>query len=214
MNFPANINPASIQQELTRDWPARLQIHIAEKAGKSVLLRTDHEGPLRVQRPFYPEANGCCHVYLLHPPGGVVVGDKLQITARVSSRAQALLTTPSAGKFYGARDQAFAQCQSVGFNIEDGACLEWLPQETIIFNSARARLETRIHLQGSALFFGWEMVRLGRIASGEHFLSGSCLQNLALWRDGVPLFMEKNKITPVRIILELFNPAVYGSPAR
>lgn len=197
MNSPAhikNINTDAVPEAAPRHWPARLHLQIAQKSEKSVLLRTEHEGPLRVQRPFYPESDGCCHVYLLHPPGGLVIGDELQIDVQLDAKAQALLTTPAAGKFYGAKNRVSEQSQKVELAIDEGACLEWLPQETIIFNSAQAHLKTRVHLRGDAKFFGWDMLRLGRVASGEHFESGFCLQSLELWQDNAPLFAERNHI--------------------
>lgn len=184
----------SADQEINRHWRARLHLQIANKAGKSVLLRTEHEGPLRVQRPFYPESDGCCHIYMLHPPGGLVIGDELKISVQLDAKAQALLTTPAAGKFYGAKNRTNEQRQAVELSVDEGACIEWLPQETIIFDSAQARLNTRVNLKGAARFFGWDIIRLGRVASGEQFKTGSCLQSLELWQDNVPLFIERNNI--------------------
>ena len=48
-----------------------------------------HRGPLVVQRPFYPEGPGVPHVYLLHPPGGIVGGDSLRVEVSVGHRPSA-----------------------------------------------------------------------------------------------------------------------------
>ncbi len=177
-----------------RRWLGSLTLHLEKRAEKTVLARTWHEGPLRVQRPFYPEKSDCCHVYVLHPPGGLVIGDKLEIKAKLNQKAQALLTTPSAGKIYGAKNRRATQSQRVNFQVAEDACLEWLPQETIIFDSAHAQLATRIDISASSRFFGWDIVRLGRAASGEKFTCGRCEQSLEIWQDNKPLFIEKNKI--------------------
>mgnify|MGYP003709246943 CR=1 FL=1 len=60
-------------------WPAELELWFALSAGKTRLVRRRHLGPLVVQRPFHPEKDGTCHVYLLHPPGGVAGGDRLDL---------------------------------------------------------------------------------------------------------------------------------------
>ena len=66
------------------------------------MVKSCHEGPLRVQRPFYPanEQADECHVYLLHPPGGFVGNDTLEIEGTLAAGTHVLVTTPSAGKFY------------------------------------------------------------------------------------------------------------------
>jgi len=179
---------------LTREWQASIDLGFAPRAGKTRLVTSQHLGPLRVQRPFYPEHADCCHVYLLHPPGGMVIGDQLQINATLEGQSAVLITTPSAGKIYGAGKSKQTQSQIIHFTVAADACLEWLPQETIVFNGARGRLQSRIHLEEGALYAGWDIVRLGRSASGERFEQGECIQSLELWQNGEPLFIERNRI--------------------
>lgn len=185
---------------LNREWIAYLHLAFKHKVrenkpARTILLRSDHRGPLRVQRPFYPEDNTTCHMYLLHPPGGLVIGDSLELKVTADVLSAVLLTTPSAGKVYGAKGANAVQQQTIDITVENDACVEWLPQETIVFDSAQARLKTRIELKGdNAQFFGWDIVRLGRAASGETFTSGSCLQKLEIWKDNLPLFIERNDI--------------------
>ncbi|SMF12770.1 urease accessory protein [Alteromonadaceae bacterium Bs31] len=178
--------------EHTREWSAAINLHLALRDGKTRVVKSQHHGPLRIQRPFYPEES--CHLYLLHPPGGMVIGDELQISAELLPHAQALITTPSAGKIYGAKGADFLQQQNVQFKIASGACLEWLPQETIVFDSANGVLNTRIELEHGASYGGWDIVRLGRLASGETFSTGRCIQKLEIWQGERPLFIERNSI--------------------
>ncbi|WP_236074771.1 urease accessory protein UreD [Teredinibacter purpureus] len=182
------------QPSTTRVWVATLELTLSARPTKTVLTGSRHYGPLRVQRPFYPETNGCCHLYILHPPGGMVIGDELKISATLEPNTHALLTTPSAGKIYGAKGAAQQQCQTIQFKVASGACLEWLPQETIVFDSANGRLKTRIDLEPDARYAGWDIVRLGRIASGETFATGECRQSLEVWQAGIPQFIERNTI--------------------
>jgi len=154
-----------------------------------VLADQTHTGPLLVQRPFYPEGEGACHVVLLHPPGGVVGGDRLRIDAALGCGAHALLTTPAAGKFYRSAGPEAEQVQD--FRIAADACLEWLPQETIVYSAARAALRTEVRAAAGARFMGWEVLCLGRPASGEAFSAGWCHSTLELWRDGRRVLTER-----------------------
>ena len=178
----------------SRSWHASLSLSFAPRAGKTKVTQAVHQGPLRVQRAFYPETGDCCHLYLLHPPGGLVVGDVLSLSARAQVGAQVLLTTPSAGRIYGAKQLHLSQRQEISLDIAAGACVEWLPQETIVYDGARAHLSLCVNLEQDAQFFGWDMVRLGRIASGERFKRGYCHQDIRIYRDQRLVFVEKNRI--------------------
>ncbi len=111
-------------------WEAELTLGFARRGDKTAMVSRAHRGPLTVQRPFYPEG-GVCHVYLLHPPGGIVAGDRLTIKATAEAGAQALITTPAAGKFY--RSGGEKAVQAVDLTVAENAGLEWLPQETIVY---------------------------------------------------------------------------------
>ena len=69
-------------------WAAELELGFEVVAGRSALVRNRHRGPLAVQRAFYPESNDLAHVYLLHPPGGVVAGDQLTVRVDVKRGAR------------------------------------------------------------------------------------------------------------------------------
>ena len=62
-------------------WLARLEMTFAHRQQKTKLVDTLREGPLSVQRAFYPETTGAAHLYLLHPPAGIVSGDELHVAA-------------------------------------------------------------------------------------------------------------------------------------
>ncbi len=184
-----------------RQWAASLNLTFDASEHKTRLRHMKFKGPLRVQRPFYPETAGenawadPCHCYLLHPPGGMVSGDTLHITVNMHAKAHALLTTPSAGKVYAADSHNVAQRQDVRATL-DNAVLEWLPQENIIFNKAKAELTTHIAMDAQSILIGWDIVCLGRPAAGEDFSQGSLLQSLRIDRDGMPLVHERLMLHP------------------
>ena len=172
-----------------RQWLAELDIKLVPIADKTHLKQLAFSGPLRIQRPFYPEG-GVCHLYVLHPPGGLVSGDQLHIRVHGTRHSQSLLTTPSAGKIYGRDSDGVAQGQRVRLQLSDNAECEWLPQETLIFRDANAELETDIELDSEARFIGWDLVCLGRPAADEVFDKGSVKQRIRLWRNGRLLLNE------------------------
>ena len=173
-----------------RHWEASLRLRFAQQPWGTDLTLREHKGPLRVQKPFYPEGRQVCHVYVLHPPGGLVQGDALRINVSVQTGAHALLTTPAAGKVY--RSNLGQASQVVLAEVDEGGVLEWLPQETIVFSGARAALKTQILLAGAGKVMAWEIICLGRPAAGETFDAGICSFHFALHKDGVPLYIERN----------------------
>ncbi|HMJ52355.1 MAG TPA: urease accessory protein UreD [Polyangiaceae bacterium] len=170
-------------------WSAELRLRFTSAAGSTRLGHCEHRGPLRVQRAFYPEGSAVAHVYVLHPPGGLAGGDELSIDVDVDPGAHALLTTPAAGKCYRSDGRVARQTQRL--RVGPGARLEWLPQENILFEGAQVRLETRIDLDPSSVFIGWDVLCLGRPASGERFRKGRCRQSVELFSEGRPLCIDR-----------------------
>ena len=170
-------------------WQAALQLGFAAEHGATRLARRAHRGPLVVQRPFAPEGPAVCHVYLLHPPGGLVGGDELAIDVDVDTGAHALVTTPAAGKVYRTNGAPVRQTQRL--RVADGGTLEWMPQEAILYDGARATLETRVDLGRNARFFGIDAVCFGLPARRAPFARGCCRQTFELRRDGRPLLIER-----------------------
>lgn len=188
-------------------WQARIELGFEARAGRTVLAHRARFGPLSVQRPFYPEGE-LCHVYLLHPPGGIAGGDRLTINVETKAGAAALITTPGAGKFY--RSAGPRAEQSVNLKVAEGASLEWLPQENILFPGADIELETHIELAAGARFLGWEIQCLGLPANGERFDSGRARIGCRIERDGEPLLIERLSIEAER---DLSGPAgLRGQP--
>jgi len=191
MSSSANILPFSDGSR----WPASLALRFTQRPGGCRLTHSQHEGPLYVQRPFYPEGRDLAHVYLLHPPGGLVSGDDLRISLTLDERARVLATTPGAGRLYRARKDRQWQRQCNQLNVGEGASLEWLPQETIVYPNARGRMETTVDLHCHSVFIGWEISCLGLPACGQDFGEGELRQRFVVNRDGRPLLVEYLSLT-------------------
>ena len=168
-------------------WEASLDLEFARRNQRTVLARKRQYGPLTVQRSFYPEGD-VCHLYLLHPPGGVAGGDRLEIQVTTSPESHALLTTPGAAKFYRSIGPTAYLTQQ--FHLA-GGCLEWLPQENIFFPGAQVQMHTEIDLGSGANYIGWEIHCLGRPVIGERFDYGQLISKTVVKRDGKPLLIDR-----------------------
>lgn len=173
-------------------WKAHLNLVFKQTVVKTVLASRSQSGPLTVQRPFYPEGD-ICHLYLLHPPGGVVGGDELNIDVTLEESANVLITTPGATKFYRSgslKKQGKLAKQNQILRITEGCCLEWFPQENIFFEHTNSQLLTEVKLEGNAKFMGWEINCYGRPASKEVFDHGKVTTRLELYRNDQPLLLD------------------------
>lgn len=172
-------------------WEAELALRFGRVRGRSALLSRRHRGPLRVQRTFLPDPSGPCQVIILHPPGGVVGGDQISVTVDVGDRAEVLVTTPGATRFY--RSLGPVSRQHTTLRVARGAFLEWVPQETLFFDRALAETETRVELEEGAHFLGWEIVCLGQPASGRPYDSGNCSLRWEIRRDELPIWIDRGR---------------------
>jgi urease accessory protein len=170
-------------------WHAALHLGFARAGERTVLRENRHVGPLRVQKALYPEGDAVCQAIVLHPPSGIAGGDHLAIAAEVGAGAHAQLTTPGAGKWY--RSGGAEAAQRIDFKVAEGATLEWLPQESIVFDGARARMETHVSLAADSCFIGWDILCLGRAAAGERFENGRFSLFFRVGRDSRPIWLER-----------------------
>jgi len=187
----SNIQAEQVPPARSQGWQARLELAFTQRKGSTVLENNRHTGPLRLQRPLYPE-KAVCHACILHPPGGVVGGDQLVIDAVVKTGAAALITTPGATKFY--RSAGEVAVQENCLVVSNGGCLEWMPQETIVFPGAKARIATRVDLDSDAGFIGWEILCMGLPACGQPFGSGNLETIVEIHRNRRPIFMDRLRL--------------------
>lgn len=177
---------------LPSGWHGSLDLVYAHRRGVTQVIHNQAIAPLKVQRPFYPEGQEVCHTAILHTAGGMVGSDRLSLNFHLQPDAQALITTTAASKIYRSNGQT-AQ-QTIQMLVDSGATLEWLPQETIIFNGAIYRQDIRVELAPGASWLGWEITRFGRSARGEKFLQGEWRSNTEIWQQGRPLWIDRQQL--------------------
>ncbi|MFK3740626.1 urease accessory protein UreD [Massilia sp. TN1-12] len=181
----------------TPSWQASLQLGFARNGGATRLARREHRGPLRVQKALYPEGPDACHVIVVHPPGGVVGGDQLDVGIDAGADCHVLATSPGAAKWYRANGRVSRQ--NVRLQAGPGAAIEWLPQETIFYDDASVELDHEVDLAPGARYLGSEVLVFGRRASGERFSRGRIRQRTRIREGGRLLWCEQGILTPAGI---------------
>jgi urease accessory protein len=164
-------------------WHGHLRIDYRREGERTVALDR-HDGPLRVLQRLYPEGDRICHHVLVHPPGGMVGGDVLELDLRLAGGCHALLTTPAASRYY--RSSGEAARQTVRARLAAGSRLEWLPMETIAYPACDGISEIEIDLEPGAEAIGWEMLALGLPTANQPFDRGRFAQRFSIrgrWLD-------------------------------
>ena len=162
-------------------WHASLQLDYTLEGTRTV-ARHGHNGPLRILQSLYPEGDAVCHNVLVHPPGGLVGGDTLDITATVGPGAHGLVTTPGATRFY--RSTGEPALQRTHLTLAEGARLEWLPLEALCYNACKAENHLTLNLAPGAECMGWDVTALGLPHAGQPFETGRFVQHIeapGLW---------------------------------
>lgn len=179
-------------------WHAELSLGFARRGPRTVLADNRHCGPLRVQKALYPESPAVCHAAIVHPPAGIAGGDRLDLhvqfldevaATKSEGPAHALLTSPGAAKWY--RSGGNRAFQNVSLAVRGTARLEWLPQETIVFDGAEPVIRNSVCLDADATACGWDILCLGRRAAGERFASGELRQHSDIARAGKLIWRER-----------------------
>ena len=132
--------------------------------------------PCRVLFPR-PEPNEPVLAVLITTSGGIAGGDALSVSVEASPGATATVTSQAAEKIY--RSLGAPSCLSVRIRVGEGATLEWLPQETILFDNARLERRVEIDVAPGGSLLALDLMVFGRLARGERFTGGALLD---VWR--------------------------------
>lgn len=158
-------------------WHARLSLDY-QRQGDRTVLQHSHDGPLRIFKSLYPEGDAICHNVIVHPPGGLVGGDVLDVQVHVGSGAHGLISTPGATRFYAS--DGLPTTQQVALTLEPGARLEWLPLEAIAYPGCQAHNTLTATLAEGAELLAWDVTALGLPTAGQPFDTGCFSQRLAI----------------------------------
>jgi urease accessory protein len=188
-------------------WHARLELDYqrtnADGADGATVVHHRHHGPLRVFKSLYPEGPGICHNVIVHPPGGLVQGDLLEVDVHVQAGAHALLSTPGATRFY--RCDGEPATQAVQLRLASGARCEWLPLETIAYDGCQARNRLELQLDAGAELIAWDVLCLGLPAAQRPFTRGVVEQTMVwpgVWLERARLAADDRRLLASRTGLD------------
>jgi urease accessory protein len=157
------------------------EIGFGRREGVTRLIHLYQRDPLRVLFPV-PARDEPPLAVLLTTSGGLVAGDRLDISVGLASGAAAHVATSAAEKIYRSLGPTTAIRQTL--SLAAGSALEFLPLETILFDGARLWRETTVELAPGSAFLGGDIVVFGRRARGEHFTQGFLREVWEVRRDG------------------------------
>ena len=169
--------------------------------GATVLEGLRQEGSLKIRFPN-PEPGAWTSAVLLNTSGGVASGDVLRIEAGVATGAQATLATQAAERIYRAPPLGGAATIRTTLSIAAGAALEWLPQETILFEGSRFRRRLEANLAPDASLLMVESTVFGRLAHGEASVDADFRDDWRIRRGGALVFAEAVRIADAGATLD------------
>ena len=156
-----------------------------QSAGKTRLVRLRQSGSAKV---ILPRVGDIPEVVFLNTSGGLTGGDTLSFSLKLGAGAKAVATTQTAERAYRAGD-GFARV-SVDLDVGSGGWLDWLPQETILFDQSALDRRTTIDLAPDAGCLALESVVLGRPAMGEVVQRLMLRDTRQVRRGGVAVLLE------------------------
>ena len=136
-------------------------------------------------------------VVFLNTSGGLTGGDTLSYHLDVPAETQVTATTQTAERGYASAGPIATV--KVTARVGAGGRLNWLPQETLIYESANVSRETIVDLTGDAVCLMVETIVLGRHAMGEVPRAARVTDCRLIRRDGRPVWAETMRLDPVTL---------------
>lgn len=167
-----------------------------------------HE-PMRVLFPN-PLHDPMPAAVLINTSGGLVGGDAVAIDIAAGSGAAARVTSQAAERVYRSAGPTVSLAASL--DVAAGAWLEWLPNETILFDEARLSRRLAIALDDGARCLAAEMTVFGRVARGERFAQGTLRERWEIRRGGRLLWADALRLDG-DAAAAIDHPAGFGGAA-
>ena len=126
---------------------------------------------------------------MINTAGGLTGGDKFTLTASAGENTHLSLTTQAAERVYQAQPEQVATVNNRLF-VSAGARLDWLPQETILFEASALKRRMHVELDGGASLLLVEPLVFGRAAMGEILANAHFSDQIDIRRQGQPVFLD------------------------
>lgn len=170
------------------------QLRLSSKAHgmTSVIDQFHQSGSLKT---LFPRTRGAAlDAVLLNTAGGITGGDRFDIAATAGPGTHLTLTTQAAERIYRAQPGEIGRLRT-RLTLTAGAQLDWMPQETILFDGAALDRRLSVDMPGDARLLLVEPVIFGRQAMGETLTSGRFTDRIDIRRDGTPIFADRTALT-------------------
>ncbi len=167
-----------------------IALRVVASAGRSRRTRLHEDGSLRARFPN--AATDALELVIVNTGGGMTGGDRFAIDIALGQGANLIAGTAAAEKVY--RSTGPDAEMDVSLEIGEGARLAWLPQETILFDSARLSRRIDVDLAGGATLLLAEAVVFGRAAMGEAMSHGFFADRWRVRRAGKLVFADSARI--------------------
>ena len=181
--------PPVLSPEVPRTKGA-LELRSKARDGLSCLDDFRCSGAMRALFPRLPDR---LEAIMINTSGGLTSGDQLAIKACAGANSHLTLTTQAAERAYRAEGQS-AQVHT-DLTVQRDACLQWLPQELILFDHCALNRSLTIDLAAGARLLMVEPVIFGRSAMGETVQSGHFSDRIEIQRAGKPLYLDSLRLT-------------------
>jgi urease accessory protein len=171
----------------------RLRIAFNRRGAETVLAVLRQEGCFKARLPR-PEPGGIPEAVLLNTSGGITGGDDLAARIEAGAGAHFVVTTQAAERYYRASTASPPATVRSDLAVAEGALLEWLPQETILFDRCRVDRSLSVDLEPGARFLGVESLIFGRQAMGETVREISLIDRIIIRRAGKPILHDATRL--------------------
>jgi urease accessory protein len=190
---PVLLPPVLLPPVLLQRASGDLRIGVKRRDTETVLHDLRQAGCLKARFPRRV-VPGWMDIVTLNTGGGVAAGDRLDVAISVGPNAQATIAAQAAERFYRARSADAPSHVRTRLTVAQGAALEWLPQETILFDQCAVNRRLEIDLAPDARFLGVETLVFGRTAMGERIGQGTLRDLIRITRDDEPLLHDAIRI--------------------
>jgi urease accessory protein len=162
-----------------------------QQDGGTRLIDLFQEGCLKARLPR-PQSAGEVDLVMINTAGGLTGGDCVSIEITLSESARATITTPACERIYRSSEGEASIQQYL--RVARGARLDWIPQETILYDRSRVRRRLEVQLEDDAEITVADAILLGRVAMGEIVTDGSYADLRIVRRDARLLFVDATRI--------------------
>ena len=181
-----------------------LSLGFRRRGARTVLADLRQEGCLKAR---FPHPHDGMEAVTLNSSGGVAGGDVLRTTIRVQAGAAATVAGQAAERFYRARPGDAPAMLRTDIVLDQGAALDWLPQEAILFDGCALDRRLAVEMAADARFLGIERLVFGRAAMGERVRTARLAETIRIRRAGALVLHDAIRL-PDAVDAALARPAI------